>query len=52
MRQVGVLGAPGRVALEVGVGRLAEDHSRMYKLASGKFVSRLVSHHNRACTFK
>ncbi|XP_052125592.1 uncharacterized protein LOC113205372 isoform X1 [Frankliniella occidentalis] len=33
MRQVGVLGAPGLVALESGVQRLAEDHQRMYRIA-------------------
>lgn len=35
MRQVGVLGAAGHVALDIGVERLAEDHQRMHNLATG-----------------
>ncbi|KAK3928507.1 putative low-specificity L-threonine aldolase 2 [Frankliniella fusca] len=34
MRQVGVLGAPGLVALENGVKRLAEDHKKLYRIAT------------------
>jgi threonine aldolase len=35
MRQVGVLAAAARVALETGVGRLAEDHANARRLAEG-----------------
>jgi threonine aldolase len=35
MRQVGVIAAAARVALETGVDRLAEDHANAQKLAHG-----------------